>query len=333
VTAHLHIENSRLGSPLSHASDEHVRAALIRHPVLADQLRITIGWDGDILDAALATADFLIAAQPPREDLSARAPRLRWIQTTGAGIDHLLPLDWLPDHIILTNNSGPHGPKCEDFCLLALLALSARLPTLVDQQRARVWSSIFTQPIAGKVCLVIGYGDIGQAAVRAAKRLGLTAIAVSRSGAGSDTGSDTGPADRLVSATALDSVLPAADFVIVAAPLTPQTRNLLSRARLALLRPTAGLVNVARAPLVDYEAMSEMLRDGRLGGAVIDVQDPEPLPADAGLWEVPNLILTPHVSCDDPRYVDMLLDAWTANLTRYLAHETLRNVVDRTRGY
>jgi phosphoglycerate dehydrogenase-like enzyme len=304
-----------------------VRAALIRHEFLADRVRITIGWDGDMLDTALSTADFLIAARPPRENLLARAPRLRWIQTTGAGIDHLLPLDWLPDHIILTNNSGPHGPKCEEFCLMALLALSARLPTLVDQQRARMWSSIFTQPIAGKTCLVIGYGDIGQAAVRAAKRLGLTALAVSRSGSGA------GPADRLLPARALDGVLPAADFVVVAAPLTPQTRDLLSRARLALLRPTAGLVNVARAPLVDYDAMSDMLRDGRLGGAVIDVQDPEPLPADSALWDVPNLILTPHVSCDDPRYVDMLLDAWAANLTRYLAGETLRNVVDRSRGY
>ena len=327
MTAHLHIENSRLGSPLAHAGDEHVRAALTRHKVLADRVRVTIGWDGDVLDAALATADFLIAARPPRENLSARAPRLRWIQTTGAGIDHLLPLDWLPADIVLTNNSGPHGPKCEEFCLMALLALSARLPTLVDQQRARVWSSIFTQPIGGKVCLVIGYGDIGQAAVRAAKRLGLTAVAVSRSGSGA------GPADRLLPTSALDSVLPEADFVIVAVPLTPQTRDLLGRARLALLRPTAGLVNIARAPLVDYAAMAEMLRDGRLGGAVIDVQDPEPLPADSPLWEVPNLILTPHISCDDPRYVDMLLDAWVANLTRYLAREPLRNVVDRSRGY
>jgi len=331
VLAHLHIENSRLGSPLSHAHDEHVRAALIRHKFLADRVRITIGWDGDMLDAALATAQFLIAARPPRDNLSARAPGLRWIQTTGAGIDHLLPLDWLPDDIILTNNSGPHGPKCEEFCLMALLALSARLPTLVDQQRARRWSSIFTQPIAGKTCLVIGYGDIGQAAVRAAKRLGLTAIAVSRSGSGA--GSSTGPADRLMPTSALDSVLPEADFVVIAAPLTPQTRDLLSRVRLALLRPTAGLVNVARAPLVDYDAMSDMLRGGRLAGAVIDVQDPEPLPADSPLWDVPNLILTPHISCDDPRYVDMLLDAWAANLTRYLAGETLRNVVDRSRGY
>ena len=327
MTAHLHIENSRAGSPLSHATDAHVRAAMARHPILAQQVRVTIGWDGERIDAALATAEFLIASRPPRENLAARAPRLRWIQTTGAGVDHLLPLGWLPEHIVLTNNSGPHGPKCEDFCLMALLALHTRLPSLIDQQRARTWSPIFSQPIAGRVCVVIGYGDIGQAAARAAKRLGLTVIAVSRTGTGS------GPADRLVPTAALDDVLPEADFVVVAAPLTPQTRGLLDGRRLALLRPTAGLVNIARAPLVDENALAGMLRDRRLSGAVIDVQDPEPLPSDAALWQVPNLILTPHVSCDDPRYVDMLLDAWTANLERLLAGQPLHNVVDRARGY
>ena len=324
---HLHIDNASANSPLSHAHDQHVRAAGERHPVLAETLRITIGWDGDGLDDALATADFLIASRPPRDNLAARAPLLRWIQTTGAGVDHLLPLDWLPDIITLTNNSGPHGPKCEEFCVMALLALSTRLPGLVDQQRRRLWSPIFTQPIAGQCCVVIGYGDLGQAAVRAGKRLGLEVIAVSRTGAGD------GPADRLVPVSRIDAVLPQAEFVIVAAPLTPQTHHLMDRERLATLRPTAGLVNVGRAPLVDYAALADLLRAGRLAGAILDVQDPEPLPRDSELWDVPNLIVTPHISCDDPRYVDMLLDAWAANLARYLAGEPLRNVVDRARGY
>jgi phosphoglycerate dehydrogenase-like enzyme len=131
----------------------------------------------------------------------------------------------------------------------------------------------------------------------------------------------------------LDEALPRADFVVVTAPLTPATRNLFDRARLGRLRPEAGLINVARAPIVDYDALSEMLRAGTLAGAMLDVHEPEPLPADSPLWSTPNLILTPHISCDDPRYVDMLLDAWVANLERLNANEALKNVVDAARGY
>jgi phosphoglycerate dehydrogenase-like enzyme len=324
---HLHIENNSRAFALSHIGEQHLQAARERHPALLGGLRITVGWDGDLLEQALRSADFLIASRPPTENLRQRAPKLRWIQTTGAGVDHLLPLDWLPAGVTLTNNSGPHGPKCEDFCTMALLALSARLPRLVDQQRRKSWDPIYTVPIAGKTCVVIGYGDLGQAAVRAAKKLGLMAIAVSRSGQG------TGLADEVLPAARLDEVLPRADFVIVTAPLTPATRNLLDRARLALLRPEAGLVNVARAPIVDYDALSEMLHAGKLAGAMLDVHEPEPLPPDSELWSTPNLILTPHISCDDPRYADMLLDAWAANLKRLDANQPLKNVVDAARGY
>jgi phosphoglycerate dehydrogenase-like enzyme len=323
---HLHIENNTRASALSHVKPAHVEAAVARHPALG-ALKITIGWDADILDEALRGADYLISSRPPRDHLRGRAPKLRWIQTTGAGVDHLLPLDWLPADIVLTNNSGPHGPKCEDFCTMALLALSARLPRLMDQQRERRWESLFTVPIAGKTCVVIGYGDLGQAAARAGKKLGLTVIAVNRSGKGA------GPADRLVASSQADELLPLADFVIVTAPLTAETRDFMGRRRLALLRPEAGIVNVARAPLVDYTALEEVLRAGRLAGAILDVHDPEPLPSDSRLWSVPNLMLTPHISCDDPRYVDMLLDAWAANLARLDSGEGLKNVVDRIRGY
>jgi phosphoglycerate dehydrogenase-like enzyme len=210
---------------------------------------------------------------------------------------------------------------------MALLALWQRLPRLMQHQREKQWIPIHTQPIAGRTCVVIGYGDLGQAAVRAAKRLGLNVIAVTRSGKGA------GLADRVIASGGVDEVLPHADFVIVTTPLTPETRDFMSRKRLALLRPEAGLVNVARAPIVDYAALSEMLRDDRLSGAILDVHEPEPLPPDSYLWSVPGLMLTPHISCDDPRYADMLLDAWAANFARLEAGQGLGNVVDRTRGY
>jgi phosphoglycerate dehydrogenase-like enzyme len=325
--AHLHVDNSARGFPHSNICESNVSAAMARHPLLAEKLRVTIGWGGEGIDEALVTADFLIASRPPRERLAERAPRLRWVQTTGAGVDHLLPLDWLPPRITLTNNSGPHAPKCEEFCLMALLALAVRLPGLAAHQRQRRCEPIITPPIRGRRCLVIGYGDLGRAAARAGKTLGLDVTAVNRGGVGE------GAADRVFPSSRLDELLPDAEFVIVTTPLTPATRHIVDAARLALLPKGAGLVNVGRAALVDYEALTARLRDGHLSGAILDVHDPEPLPPESPLWDTPNLIVTPHVSCDDPRYADMLLDAWAANFARLESGEPLRNVVDREQGY
>ncbi len=326
-TYHLHIECFRNHATIYHVTEAHWDAAVKRHKALAKRLTVTIGWDRDGLDAALQTADMIISPNPPRERLRERAPRLQWIQTRGAGINHLMPLDWLPADIMLTNNSGAHGAKCEDYCTMALLMLNSRMPSVLANQRVARWESIFTTPIAGKTVVIIGFGDLGSAAGRAAKKLGLKVIAVTRSGKAGK------PADVAYKVSRLDSVLPKADFAIVATPLTEETRGLMTRARLALLKPEAGLVNVGRAPLVDYDALRDMLNSGKLTGAILDVFDPEPLPADSPLWTTPNVVVTPHISCDNPRYIDILLDRWFENFARFVAGKPLRNQVDRKLGY
>jgi len=324
---HLHVENSRKRQPLFQLTGPVSAAAVKRHRALANKLKVTIGWDGDILDAALKTADFMINSSPPRERLRERAPLLQWIQTTGAGIDGLLPLDWLPADIALTNNSGAHGDKAEDYCTMALLMLQTCAPAMIASQRDKKWEPVFTLPIAGKTAVVIGFGDLGSAAGRAAHKLGLKVIAVTRSG---EAGR---PADSACKVARIESVLPKADFVIVTTPLTADTKNLLNRARLDLLKPTAGVINIGRSPVVDYNALRDKLDKNELAGAVLDVHSPEPLPADSPLWTTRNLIVTPHISCDDPRYMDFLCDAWFANFARKLAGKPLTNQVDRALGY
>jgi phosphoglycerate dehydrogenase-like enzyme len=324
---HLHIENGHKRQWIFKLTDEIYAAAAKRHPALARRLTVTNGWDGDIIEQALRTADFMINNSPPRERLRERAPRLKWIQTTGAGIDSLLPLDWLPADIKLTNNSGAHGAKAEESCTMALLMLQARMPEIGANQFARKWEPIFTEPIAGKTAVVIGFGDLGSAAGRAAHKLGLKVLAVTRSGKAGR------PADTACKTARIDSVLPKADFVIVTTPLTPETRVLINRARLDLMKPTACLVNIGRSPIVDYEALREKLDKGELAGAVLDVHSPEPLPEDSPLWTTRNLVITPHVSCDDPRYMNFLCDNWFANLARFLAGKPLKNQVDRKLGY
>jgi len=165
-------------------------------------------------------------------------------------------------------------------------------------------------------------------AVRAAKQLGLRVIGVSRAGR------HVAGADRVYRPAALDKLLPQADFVVIAVPLTPGTRHLLDRARLDRLKPTSGLINIARASVVDCTALRDKLVKHELAGAVLDVMEPEPLPPESPFWDTPNVIITPHISCDDSEhYVDITLDLWFENLARFLKGRPLRNRVDPRRGY
>jgi phosphoglycerate dehydrogenase-like enzyme len=236
-------------------------------------------------------------------------------------------MTWLPKDITLTNNTGAHGTKTEDSCTMALLMLQARLPEVIQNQRNRVWKGIFTNPIAGKTVVIVGFGDLGQGAGRAAKKLGLTVIAVTRSGTPHKL------ADRMVKTARLDSVLPKADFVIVTTPLTEATRGLFDRDRINRMKPGAGFINIGRSPIVDYMALRERLEKNELCGAVLDVFDQEPLPPDSPYWTTKNLMVLPHISCDNPDYIEHLLDFWFLNFERFLAGKKLKNIVDRALGY
>jgi phosphoglycerate dehydrogenase-like enzyme len=327
-TDHLHLESGTDRPALFQLTEADWAAALKRHRVLAKKLRVTVGRDNAIIDEALKTADFLmINTVPPRDNIRERAPRLKWIQTTAAGIDILMPLDWLPREIALTNNTGAHGPKAEESSLMALLMLQSRMPEVLGNQQSRVWNCVCTTPIAGKTVVIVGFGDLGQGAGRAAKKLGLNIIAVTRSGVPHKL------AHRVVKAARIDSVLPKADFVIVTTPLTAETRGFINRERIHLLKPGAAFINIGRAPIVDYEALRERLDKGELGGAVLDVFDREPLPPDSPWWTTRTTFVLPHIACDDPRYIERLFDSWFANFERFLAGKKFRNVVDRQLGY
>jgi phosphoglycerate dehydrogenase-like enzyme len=322
----LHLENGRARNPLFHMTPEAWREAAARHPELAGRVDVSFGWDGDVLEQAFSDAEGLLAGPIDRRRIAA-APRLRWLHTTGAGVDHMVPMDWLPAHITVTNSSGIHADKAEDYVSMALLMINSRMPEIIAAQQARVWEPLHTYAIAGKTAVVVGFGDVGAAAGRGAARLGLKVVAVTRSGkAGA-------PADEAVPVRELDTVLPRADFLVVTAPLTPETRHLIDARRVALLPRGAGLINIGRAPVVDYYAVAARLAGGELSGAMLDVFDHEPLTHGSPWWDAPNMIVTPHVSCDAPDYIQRVFDVWFANFARWIAGEPLHNQVDRTRGY
>ncbi|MDH3287276.1 MAG: D-2-hydroxyacid dehydrogenase [Betaproteobacteria bacterium] len=324
----VHIENARNETEIFRITPALWDAACARHRGLARRLDASIGWDGDILGDALKTADIMIGVPARRDDLVQRAPHLKWVHATSAGVEGFLPLDWLPVHAAFTNNRGAHGVKAEQFMRMAYTLLHTRMPEIIAQQRDRKWRQLFTGSLAGRTALVVGLGDLGQAAARAARQLGLKVIGVSR------TGKKVPHVDRSYRTAALDKLLPHADFVVMAVPLTPETNYLLDRARLDRMKRDAGVINISRAPVADYDALRDKLTRGELGGAVLDVTEPEPLPPESPLWDTPNLIITPHISCDDgERYIDITLDLWFENLGRFLNGKPLKNRVDPRRGY
>ena len=258
----------------------------------------------------------------------AGAAKLKIVFVMAAGMDKLMPFDWLPPGVALLNNRGAHGPKVREFALMALAMLNNRMPAYATQQRRGEWTGHFTTILRGKTCTVVGVGDLGGNAGAAARSQGMRTIGVR-------TRAEPHPEfDRIVTFEAIESVLPESEFLVLACPLLDSTRNLLSRARLGMLPRGAKIVNVGRGPLLDQEALCDLLDSGHLDGAVIDVTTPEPLPAGHRAWSTPNLVITPHVSADSPAtYNPDSLDIFLQNLQALKAGRAMPNQVDLARGY
>jgi phosphoglycerate dehydrogenase-like enzyme len=320
--------NTEEGERVFSITRERFDAALANFPQLSGKLDVHIDWDTDNFSESMRDAEVLLAWNFPTQDLATRAPNLKWIHIIAAGVEHLLPIDWLPQRVTLTNNKGVHAAKAGEFGLMSVLMLHSHLPAIFTNQRESKFVSLYASPIAGKTVVVIGTGSLGGSAARQLARLGVNVIGVNRHGR---------PVEgiaKIVTTGQLDDVLAQADYVLAAAPETPETRNLLDRRRLELLKPTAGIVNIGRQSIMDYDALCDMLERGRLAGAILDVFDPEPIASNSRLWRTRNLIVTPHVSADDgDAYVPMTLDLFLRNMERYLGGQTLLNPIRPEIGY
>jgi phosphoglycerate dehydrogenase-like enzyme len=325
---HVHVENAGAMMPVFQVRQDQYQQALERHPDVASRIRTTWGWDQDIWKKEARTAEAIITYRFPKETLAADAPNLKLLQILGAGVDYLLPLDWLPPGVRMLTNSGAHVPKAAQSGLMALLMLNARLPELAWSQRRNKWNRVFTTTLEGKTVLIVGVGAIGTGIARHAKDFGMRVLGIRRSGAPQPH------VDEMHPPTALHALLPRADFVVLNTALTPETRFLMGAKEFALMRRGAALVNMSRGGLVDPAALDAALRSGQLGGAMIDVAWPEPPPEDWPYWDTPNLIITPHVLSDDiEAYVPRTLDLFFGNLRRYFVGEPLTNLVDLQRSY
>lgn len=319
---HLHCENTSDLSDVFAITSERVKAALKRHPKLRGKLKVTLGEDNDIYGKVIGTADFLFSWKFDRADLKRRAPNLKMIHIHGAGVNHVMPLDWLPKGCVLTNSRGVHGPRAAEYLIMALLMLNNRLPELVTHQRASRWNQCYASVITGKTLLVIGVGNIGGSAADWAKKFGVTVWGTRR------TGKPHRSVDKMYKPKDLPKLLPKADFVMMCVPATDHTKHLLGKKEIGLMRDGAGFINYSRADLVDYDALRKRLEKGELT-AVLDVFNPEPLPPSSPLWKTPNLIMTPHCSSDDSiHYTPRTLDVVLSNIERIIAGRKPTNVVD-----
>ena len=259
-----------------------------------------------------------------------RAPRLRWVQTNASGVDSLLSPRFVASDIVLTSGASVNAGPVAESVLALLLAVARRIPQHVRHQAAREWQRYQKAELRGSTVVIVGWGKIGMEVGRLCGAFGMRVVVVRRHPATPTEGAAAvyGPADL---PRALHEA--GADYVVLVAASGPTDPPLLGATEIAALKPTAWLINVARGSQVDEPALIDALQSGRLGGAALDVFATEPLPPTSPLWDLPNVLLTPHNSASSPHQDQRTLDLFVDNYRRWIGGEPLLNVVDKARGY
>ena len=273
--------------------------------------------------------------------LLARAPRLNYVHSASAGVERALTPAARARGIVITNARGVFSRPIAEYVLMMILAVSRRLPGLLELQRERTWQPLEGVELRDVTVGIVGLGSIGRAVGALATAFGCRVVAVRRrSEAGGSGATDSEERsfgevmlDRVGGPESLPELLGESDFVVLAAPLTAETEDMIDAAALDAMKPNAWLINVARGRLVDERALLDALRAGRIGGAVLDTFREEPLPPTSPFYDLPNVIVTPHTSWSSGRVLDRSVELFCDNLRRYAAGEPLLNVVDPAAGY
>jgi phosphoglycerate dehydrogenase-like enzyme len=269
----------------------------------------------------------------PQQLLDAR--KLKWIHSTAAGVAQLMYPELRDSGVAVTNPSGIFSIPMAEHTMGLLLALARNFPDSLRYQGQAHWGQqeIWDQPqhlteLNGQLLLIVGYGSIGRELGRRANAFDMRVWGVTRSGQGDST-----HAEKIVPVSNLPQVLPHADYVVIAAPETPETRHIIGAPELACVKPSARLVNVSRGSLLDETALMRALHEQKLGGAALDVTGMEPLPSDSPLWKAPHLMITPHTSAVSDRLWKRQTEILLELLERWFNGRELFNCVDFSRGY
>ena len=281
------------------------------------------------LDALLAEAEIIYGFRLPENSLT-RAPKLKWVQVMSAGVDRFLDSEFRRSPVILTSVSGIHATPIGEFVLEMMLMFVKQAPFCFELKQKKQWQRFTPSVLRGKTVGILGLGSIGREVARLSKAFGMRVIATRRSAKRTGRARNV---DLLLPPEQIRQLLSDSDFVAITLPFTAETDKLIGEAELRAMKSTAYLINIGRGGIIDEEALVRALSENWIAGAGLDVFATEPLPVDNKLWELPNVIFSPHVSGGMEDYNIQATELFCKNLRRYLEGKKLFNVVNKKIGY
>ena len=276
--------------------------------------------------AEVIGATQVVAGGLPRE-LFRLGRQLRWVHLFSGGAEHALYPEMIASDVLLTCSKGAHAIPIAEHAIMLMLMLQRHMGQYLRWQREHHWGREWLQELTGKTLLIVGLGNTGRELARKAMAFGMHVVGTKRHPSAVPNVEQVGSPDELL------TLLPLADFVVVTAPSTADTRGLIGSAELHAMKPTAFFLNVSRGSVVNQAALEQALKEGWIAGAGLDALQPEPLPADSPLWDRENVFVTPHNSAATWNIGQRIMDLFCENLRRYLHAEPLLNVVDKQAGY
>ena len=278
---------------------------------------------------SLANVEIMVGTNRLAAEYFDAAPGLRWFQAMNAGLERLDRAGILQRGFAVTNGSGLAAAPIAEWCIAAMLALAKQFPTFVRNQDRHAWERVRGGIVLeGKTCGIVGVGAIGRETAKRARALGMRVIGCRRTADGPDP-----DCDEMLAYSDLHALLAQSDFVVLCVPLTRETTHLIDALALKAMKPSASILNIARGEVIDQDALIAALKDGTIASAALDVATPEPLPPGSPLWDLPNVLITPHSSGASDRREGTGAALFMENLRRYLANEPLRNLAKPDLGY
>lgn len=277
----------------------------------------------DVIVNGTSNPPLLSAAIPP-------AARAKWIHSLWTGVDNVLCPEILASPLPLTNGRGVFRRPLAEWSIGAMLYFAYRMRRMVRQQQAGVWEAFTTEEIQGKTLGIIGYGGIGSTTAELARPFGMRIVALRRRPALFEKDPLV---DRSFAPSQIDELMAESDYVLLATPLTDETRGMVGAAQIAAMKPTSVLINVGRGAVVEEAALIKALDDGKIRGAALDVFAVEPLPAGHPFYRMENVLLSPHTADHVQDFIHLAVEAFLENLKRFQAGRPLMNLVDKHAGY
>lgn len=308
-------------------ADTRVRVTEVTELVRADR-------EGDAdatkqLDDLLAEAEVFYGFWLPRDPVS-RTPNLKWVQVLSAGVERYLRSEIMDSPVILTNASGIHAVPIGEFVIEQMLMFVKKAPEIFRLQDAHKWVRVNPTGLRDKTVGIVGLGNIGREVARLSKAFGMKVIATRR---GAKQPGKARYVDTVLPSSRLSDLLGESDFVVLSLPFTPETEKIIGEKELRMMKPSAFLINIARGGVVDEDALLNALEEKKIAGAGLDVFATEPLPSESRLWDMENVIVSPHMSGNMDDYIERATDLFVKNLERYLAGKRMLTVVDKKKGY